>query len=308
MGKRGKQSWSRETAPVGTIRVRKHSKRNSVRMVKVSLDGPPGRRWMTLARFTWLNTRGPIPDGMRVIHADGNPLNDDPENYILGTAGDVAFLAREWDPGLDASNAAAVAIATAKCNRDRSRIRRALEYLPTRWYAVDVAGGHVINDPYRSRVALYRGLTGRELSGANGAGIASAWLGWPQVNQTEALLLCVLSDHQEFGLRTKAMLGRVNELRSMHGWGDRDLRAASVWTNGTTPLRRRGWIRSERVPGVLTRRYWITLAGLEGQQYPSLPFVAVRGEEIEARFPGFAKVWPGFETCFPENQEAEVPS
>ena len=34
MGKRGKQPWSREKLPVGTIRIRQHSKRSRVRMGK----------------------------------------------------------------------------------------------------------------------------------------------------------------------------------------------------------------------------------------------------------------------------------
>ena len=50
MGQRGQQLWSRERVPIGTVRIRKHSKRCRVRMVKVRDDGPKGRRWITLAR------------------------------------------------------------------------------------------------------------------------------------------------------------------------------------------------------------------------------------------------------------------
>jgi hypothetical protein len=86
-------------------------------MVKVRNDGPRGRRWITLARAWWLENRGPIPPGMR----DGDPLNDDPANYMLATAGDVAYLAREWDPDLDRRNAEACRVATVGALGGRAR-------------------------------------------------------------------------------------------------------------------------------------------------------------------------------------------
>jgi len=86
MGQRGRQLWSKEKLPVGTVRIRKHSKRVRARMIKIRDDGPKGRRWITWARWWWLNNRGPIPPGMRVTHRDGDSLNDDPDNLVLCSA------------------------------------------------------------------------------------------------------------------------------------------------------------------------------------------------------------------------------
>ena len=74
MGQHGTQEWSKARLKLGTVRIRKHSKRCKVRMVKVRDDGPKGRRWITLARHWWLTNRGPIPEGMRVVHGDGDEI------------------------------------------------------------------------------------------------------------------------------------------------------------------------------------------------------------------------------------------
>jgi hypothetical protein len=37
MGQRGKQTWSKDPLPLGTIRIRKYSKRVRKRMVKVAM-------------------------------------------------------------------------------------------------------------------------------------------------------------------------------------------------------------------------------------------------------------------------------
>lgn len=287
MGQRGKQNWVRTELPVGAIRVRKHSKRQSARMIKVRLDGPPGRRWMTLARAWWLENRGPIPGGMRVVHGDGDPLNDDPANYVLATAGDVAFMAREWDPELDERNSKAVSIATVRCNQERSMVRRALEYLPSHWYAVDMDHREVINQPFRSRSKLYRELTGADVENRNGRGLAGRWLGWPDLNQTAAAVLAVLANDPCWSYE---LLRLVNELLALHSWGG-GIQPASLWSNGTVRLKQLGWICVERVTGKAWRRYRISAAGLAAREN-QLPYVAVRGEEIDARFPGYAKVWP----------------
>lgn len=42
-----------------------------------------GRRWKLRARIVWEEHNGPIPEGMRVIHLDGNKENDSIENLAL---------------------------------------------------------------------------------------------------------------------------------------------------------------------------------------------------------------------------------
>jgi len=290
MGKNGQQTWCRESLPVGTIRVRKHSQRVSRRMIKVSSEGPKGRRWITLARHWWLTNRGSIPAGLRVVHIDGNPLNDSPDNYGLVSAGDVAFLAREWDPDLDEKNARAVAKATASCNRDRARVRQAISWLPTRWYAVDLHGRRIVNRPYRSRLQLARQVTGLPLYGPIGYGLAGLWLGWPGETQTAACLLAVLAEVDGRWLESLELVERLEGLRTLHGWSRVPLAAGSIWTNGTHPLNKRGLIvvwRRGRKPAC----YRITDRGLAMRQ-PEVPWVACRGSEIADRFGDYAKVWP----------------
>lgn len=286
MGKRGSQLWSRDELPVGTIRIRRHSRRVSARMVKICNDGPRGRRWITLARAWWLENRGPIPLGMRVVHGDGDPLNDDPANYVLATAGDVAYLAREWDPDLDRRNAEACRVATIRCNQDRSRVRRAREYLPTRWYAVDVAGRRVLNEPYRSRLELARRLTGLDLQAPSGRGLAGLWLGWPQLNQTAAIMAAVLAGEED-AVRSDRLLSAIEELGRFHGWLRKPLLPASVWTNGSFVLKRLGWIQVTR--GLGNRRWYRLRTPAIASRQPPVPWVAVRGHEVKDRFPGFAR-------------------
>ena len=288
MGKKGKQPWNREKLPIGTIRVRKHSKRVSVRMIKVADDGPKGRRWMTVARYWWLQNRGPIPAGMRVVHKDGNPLNDNPTNYLLATAGDVAYLAREWDSSLDARNAEACGKATARCNRERARVNQALTYLPTRWYAVDMQAQIVINRPYRSRLQLWREHVDQTAQAKNGAGLLGRWLGWPEVTAAEACVLAVLHASED-SLTVPDIVGRVCDLRYLYGLPQ--IKSHLTINSTLHLLRKRGWILTHRRSGESRRRYRLTGEAIAAKLEP-VAILAVRGAEIEERFPDFKKVWP----------------
>src|SRR5262245_56543839 len=113
MGKRGHHDWSKRCQPVGTIHLRtKFSYRangsrgptRKVRYVKVRLTGPKPKRWMPLARYVWEKTHGPVPAGLRVVHLDGNTLNDDPKNYGLLTAGEVIKLYHKLNPAMSEEN------------------------------------------------------------------------------------------------------------------------------------------------------------------------------------------------------------
>jgi hypothetical protein len=99
MGKRGKHDWSKDYLPVGSIRLRRRRRASGrvyeVRFIKAKFKGP--NRWIPLAKHTWEQMHGPIPEGMRVVHADGNTLNDNPSNYRLMTAGEVICLWHRLD-------------------------------------------------------------------------------------------------------------------------------------------------------------------------------------------------------------------
>lgn len=53
------------------------------RWIKISDEGPLSKRWMSYARFCWLGCGKPIPANVRVIHKDGNTLNDHLSNLVL---------------------------------------------------------------------------------------------------------------------------------------------------------------------------------------------------------------------------------
>lgn len=282
----------RDRLPIGTVRVRKkHGK--GFRLIKVNDDEPASRRWMTFARHWWMRNRGPIPEGMRVVHRNGDPLDDSPENLILATAGDVAYLAREWYPGLDEVNKLAVQKAMRKHNRERAAVRRAFEYLPNHFYPVDVPGRRVINEPYRSRARLFRAVTGHGTRISNGRGLVGHWLGWPGMPQVQAEMLAILAQDDSRSLSVDELLDGIKGLRTLHAWG-REPRRRNLIANGTCHLKNQGLIVVVR-GGRRGSRYRISGHALNVGTIP-VPFVAALGKTIDDRFPGFEKVWPDGKT------------
>ena len=70
--------------PVGTVTVRRDkNSQNRRRWIKVRDDGPPGKRWLPLARYLWLAAGREIPKGRFIVHRDGDTMNDaaDLSNY-----------------------------------------------------------------------------------------------------------------------------------------------------------------------------------------------------------------------------------
>lgn len=55
------------------------------RWIKVRDDGPPAGRFVPYARYLWEQRHGPVPPGRLVVHADGDTMNDEPDNLILIT-------------------------------------------------------------------------------------------------------------------------------------------------------------------------------------------------------------------------------
>jgi hypothetical protein len=150
------RKWCRDPQPLYAVRIRTRRGGLKVRMIKVRMDGPKSRRWMNYARWWWIQNKGPIPHGKRVAHVDGNSLNDDPSNYALCTPGDVAYLCHERDPRMSARNHEKMRRATAAFNRTRAHVRRQTEWIPTKWYAVNVSWRLVLNVPRRMRWQVYR--------------------------------------------------------------------------------------------------------------------------------------------------------
>jgi hypothetical protein len=83
MRKGGHRTWSDAPLPLGSVRVH-----GGKRRIKVNVDGPASQQWKDFARFWWEQYRGPVPDGLRVVCLDGNPLNDAPGNLALMTGGE----------------------------------------------------------------------------------------------------------------------------------------------------------------------------------------------------------------------------
>jgi len=156
---RKKKDWSRAELPVGTIRVRrgKYDNKKPVRYIKVSLSAlPRQRRWMLYSRWLWEKKNGPVPKGRRVAHADGDTLNDSPDNHVLLEAADVICLWHQRNPERSKRQHARAGAATATHNRERGRVIRALRLLPSKWYPVNLAARTTINFPFRTRFGLLR--------------------------------------------------------------------------------------------------------------------------------------------------------
>lgn len=181
MGKRGKQTWSKKCLPLHTIRIRRERKVSGrgwceVRYIKIRMGGPSGLNWIPLARFTWEQMHGPVPPGKRVVHLDGNTLNDNPANYGLLTAGEVIKLYHRLDREMSEENRRGRKRreAIAEHNRLRGQLKRAIGFLATRWYAADLPARVVYDTPFRSRrqlaaqfglsIAINGAISGRRLS------------------------------------------------------------------------------------------------------------------------------------------------
>jgi hypothetical protein len=227
------KNWSREALPIGTVRIRQRGKGPRVRMIKVRDDGPSGSRWMQYARWWWLQNRGPVPAGKRVCHLDGDTLNDDPSNYRLLTAGDVVFMAHDRDPEMSRKNYAACRAATSEHNRLRARLRRMREWLPTRWYPVDLRAGVIVNQPRRQEWQAYQ-LAGVDVSRDNWRHCHSIALGWPEIPRLHACIVRVLADRDE--LATADLFDAVRRLQAKFAWPRVETKHVASWTRQRAPI------------------------------------------------------------------------
>lgn len=144
--------------PVGSIVIRRETgtdKRHQfqVRYIKVRMDGPPRFRWMQYSRWWWEKNRGPVPTGRIVVRKDGDTLNDDPDNLILGTAATKLKIAHS-DIGWSREQHRRAAAGIARHNRMVGHVRRLKRYIPAYWYPVVDDMSVILNVPFRRRKRL----------------------------------------------------------------------------------------------------------------------------------------------------------
>lgn len=144
----------KDPMPVGTVVVRRDTstsgRRICSRFVKVRDDGPPGRRWIGYSRWWWEKNRGPVPPGKLVLHKDGDSLNDDPSNLILGTSGMKLVIAHR-DKQWSQDQHTRAAVGCAEWNRRNGRINRSKNFLKNYWYPVVDQMSVILNIPFRKR-------------------------------------------------------------------------------------------------------------------------------------------------------------
>lgn len=138
------------TLPLLTVVIRKHNGYEA-RFIKTRMDGESCRRWRPFARWWWEKNRGPVPPGQLVLHEDGDELNDDPKNLVLGTPGMKLKLAHERDPRWSREQHGRAAAGCAEFNRKNGRINRAANFLKNYWYPVNDDLGVILNVPFRKR-------------------------------------------------------------------------------------------------------------------------------------------------------------
>lgn len=274
--------------PIGTIRIRKACESSPARrVIKYRLDGPAYRRWMPFARWWWLKHRGPIPEGLRVLHVDGNTLNDDPSNLMLGTAADNVFLAHDRDPAMSEDNFRRMREGTREHNRLRSRIRRATDWLDSRWYPVDLAAKVIHNLPQKHRTKVWAavGFDAGPVA-ANGEGRDSAALGFLGRPFLEACILAALLEVENAsGVWLRE---RVDAIRAAHGLPR--LASVSPFYGAVSSLTLAGLVsvkKNGRQPGT----YRATSQARE-QRKAWTSVVPVKGSVIRA---GVAGPFAGFE-------------
>lgn len=95
---------ARRWRAVGTIvihTVRKKGRVHRSRWIKVRETGPVHRRYEPLARYMYARQIGPIPEGHVVVHADGNTLNDSPDNWRCIPLNELMAFVRSVRPGFE---------------------------------------------------------------------------------------------------------------------------------------------------------------------------------------------------------------
>jgi len=133
--------------PYGAVAVRKcKNPQGKLRYIKA---GRGRYAWLPYARWWWETHRGAVPKGKRVIHRDGDSLNDDPSNLMLVSFGDLVYLwSQRATPDELARRSRRLRAGCKKRTRETlARDRLMGVFQRTLWYAVDhkertVSGPH----------------------------------------------------------------------------------------------------------------------------------------------------------------------
>jgi hypothetical protein len=233
--------------PLGHIILRKTvrgSRTLLVRFIKVATTGTQSERWQPYARVVWERQHGPVPRGLKVIHRDGDSLNDDLSNLITGTTDDALFMAHAR--GVD-SNSLEQRRATAESNRLRSRTKRLRGALRMRWYLEDSDRRVLWNVAAKSRWdALVAAGVDVGTRAANGQGWYSSAAGWPDVSDVGAALLLVLVDAWRGTPRAEVLRLAIAELTRV---GIAPPTCRGTWLCEVAKLRRAGLVVRETTHG-----------------------------------------------------------
>ncbi|MDB5297795.1 MAG: hypothetical protein JWO31_3778 [Phycisphaerales bacterium] len=308
--------YSRAEAPLESVRERDAGNGQLVRMVKVRMDGPTGLRWVPFAKWWWERNRGPVPPGKRVCHADGNLMNDDPDNLVLLTPGEVFQLYHRLDPEMSRRNHAACGRSAAARNVAAGVARRATTWLPWSWYAVDFAGREIHNAPRRKRWMVYADhglferlaghLQARAAAAKAGDTAAAAYvltqadrlprywrwvrpasLGWPGLNCMSACVLAALADAGGEGSAAADLLDAVRSMRELFGWSPARLERGVFYSCVSSMGE---WVVADRRG---SRTVYSIGPGALAARVDGSRVVPVRGRHLgHARFEGFAKITP----------------
>ena len=84
---------------VGTILVCKSKTGNPYRRIKISGSAQGKHQWISYAKYLWEQAHGNVPSGKLVAHANGDSMDDGPENLILVDRGGLINLMRKNNPG-----------------------------------------------------------------------------------------------------------------------------------------------------------------------------------------------------------------
>ncbi|MFN0133451.1 MAG: HNH endonuclease signature motif containing protein [Phycisphaerales bacterium] len=271
--------------PLGTIRVY-----DGVRRIKVATTGP--RRWVDYARWWWINNKGPVPRGMRVVHLDGDKLNDDPANLACVTPGDHVFLWHDRNPDLSADAYRKCHAAAGERNRIVALTRRLREYLPSRWYPVDHEARVIYNTPKKVRFHVWLNFVPgiQQAIRPNGEGGDAAALGWPSIPAVDAMVLHALglaNGHPQTTAQLAEALRLIRKERGLPPNGDRFIYQI------TSRLGLAGMVVSRR-DGRPNKLFRITERAYE-KRGPWTHIVPVRGRDLSGEaFEGYEKRDPEF--------------
>ena len=109
----------------GTITIRKTKSGKQIRYIKIAgiVDGK--HKWIPYASYVWQQASGTVPDGMFVVHIDGDLLNDDLSNLkVVDRAGHLANM-RKNNPKVYKK----IVRARTKTNRKHRKEKEKLEKL-----------------------------------------------------------------------------------------------------------------------------------------------------------------------------------